>query len=335
MPIEQLERAAVGRPITRVGVSLFPVYLPGAHPIDIAPSSDALEISELDDAHVPTLTVTNRDLRPVLLVEGETVVGGQQNRTLNVSVLVPAGATIAVPVSCVEAGRWDGRAEFARGRTYATRRVRRTKQATVASNLRLRAEKATDQGAVWSTIDSELDRLDARNPSAAFHAAESVIDDRGHALGRAADELVALGPLPGQCGVVVAHGGRIVAAEILASPELLAATWEPLIRATLLDAPVEREGPTVGEPCAAVPRSPGHRPADRGRRRRPRTRGPRSHLTPGRAGPPARRPPAARQRLRPRGLTKIDARRTGAPAHDDHRTCPVPRSGQVWMRFQL
>ena len=95
---------------------------------------------------------------------------------------------------------------------------------------------------MWSTIDSELDRLDARNPSAAFHAAESLIDDRGHDLGRAADELVALGPLPGQCGVVVAHGGRVVAAEILASPELLRASWEPLIRATLLDAPAEVRG---------------------------------------------------------------------------------------------
>ena len=242
MAIEQLERAAVGRPITRVGVSLFPVYLHGAQPIDIATSSDNLEISELEDADVPTLTVTNRDLRPLLLVEGETVVGGQQNRTLNVSVLVPAGATIAVPVSCVEAGRWGGRAEFAMGRTYTTRRVRRTKQATVAENVRHHAAKATDQSAVWSSIDFELDRLDAHNPSAAFHAAESLIDDGGHDLGRAVDELMALGPLPGQCGVVVSHGSRVVAAEILASPELFRASWEPLIRATLLDAPLEVKG---------------------------------------------------------------------------------------------
>ena len=43
----------------------------------------------------------------VLLYEGEEVLGAQQNRTFDVSVLVPAGASVRVPVSCVEHGRWE------------------------------------------------------------------------------------------------------------------------------------------------------------------------------------------------------------------------------------
>ena len=42
----------------------------------------------------------------VLLYDGEELVGAKQNRILNVSVLVGAGAKMPIPVSCVEQGRW-------------------------------------------------------------------------------------------------------------------------------------------------------------------------------------------------------------------------------------
>ena len=74
---------------------------------------------------VPELKFTNDCERPVLLMDGEELVGAKQNRILNLTVLAPAGKTIIIPVSCVEAGRWQarsaefsvaGRAHFSRGR---------------------------------------------------------------------------------------------------------------------------------------------------------------------------------------------------------------------------
>ncbi len=59
-------------------------------------------------ASVRDIVVQNRAEVSVLLYEGEEVLGAQQNRTFDVSVLVPAKAQLRVPVSCVEAGRWDG-----------------------------------------------------------------------------------------------------------------------------------------------------------------------------------------------------------------------------------
>lgn len=241
MAITQLERVAIGRPINRAGVSLFPLYLPGGAGIDVAARADDVVISEQGSAEVPTITVTNPGLRPVLLVEGETITGGQQNRVINVSVLVPAGATLNVPVSCVEAGRWDGDSRFTRGRTFAPRRVRRVKNASVAMNVAHDNAKYSDQGAVWSIIDHELDRLQVPSDTRALHAAEAILDDVDR-VGPSLEELVRLGPLPEQCGVVVAHGRRIVSAEVFASPELLAANWEALVRATMLDAPDRPEG---------------------------------------------------------------------------------------------
>jgi hypothetical protein len=74
---------------------------------------------------VPELKLINDADRPVLLLDGEELVGAKQNRILNVTVLAGAHSTIVIPVSCVEAGRWhhlsaefapSDRAHFATGR---------------------------------------------------------------------------------------------------------------------------------------------------------------------------------------------------------------------------
>lgn len=59
-------------------------------------------------ARVNDLVVHNPLDVPVLLYEGEEVLGARQDRTFDVSVLVAAASVLQLPVSCVEAGRWDG-----------------------------------------------------------------------------------------------------------------------------------------------------------------------------------------------------------------------------------
>ena len=58
-------------------------------------------------------------------MDGEELIGAKQNHTLNLSILVPAHASIDIPVSCVERGRWHHlsrefssapRAHYAEGR---------------------------------------------------------------------------------------------------------------------------------------------------------------------------------------------------------------------------
>jgi len=71
-------------------------------------SAHGFAVKELPQASVNDLVASNPLDVPVLLYEGEEVVGAQQDRTFDVTVLVPAGATLVVPVSCVEHGRWDG-----------------------------------------------------------------------------------------------------------------------------------------------------------------------------------------------------------------------------------
>jgi len=109
-----LNHPTVGRPITRVGISFMPVYVPGAPDAAVSAARDDVAIAELDDEEVPHLTATNSSARPVLLTEGETVNGGRQNRVLNTSVLIPAATTLKIPVSCVEQGSWHTGHSFGR-----------------------------------------------------------------------------------------------------------------------------------------------------------------------------------------------------------------------------
>src|SRR4051794_2005947 len=79
-------------------------YLPFA-----TASARGAAVKELSSgASVNDLLVVNPLDIPVLLYEGEEVLGAQQNRTFDTSVLVAARSELRVPVSCVEHGRWDG-----------------------------------------------------------------------------------------------------------------------------------------------------------------------------------------------------------------------------------
>jgi hypothetical protein len=242
MSVAVLEQAAIGRPINRLGASIFPVYLPGKGlPFHfVSGAASGIVVGEKPDAEVPTLQVTNPNGHAVLIPEGQVLDGGHQTRTVNVSILVPAGATIDIPVSCVEAGRWGGGNSFTNSDRFANRRVRRAKMEGVRENLRYGDNKRSDQGAVWNAVDFELNRKGIHSPSANFRDIEDFAQ-RDQASARAIEDLVRRGPLAGQQGVVVAHGQRIVNAELFATHEALCANWEALMRGIVLDAPGDQK----------------------------------------------------------------------------------------------
>jgi len=241
-PVPALEHASVGAPINRMGVSLFPVYVHQPLGQRIRTGREAgFSIAEADDETVPTLVASNLGAEPLLLVEGETLAGGLQQRTLNVSVLMGAHRTVAVPVSCVEAGRWGGSRDFSGSTGQTSRRVRRAKAETVRNSVRRTGDKLSDQAAVWDSVDRELELKAAPSPTRNLADAEVVFERSGD-LAAALEELVGTGPLPGQCGVVVGHGSRVVSAEVFADADMFAAHWEPIVRASLLDRPARLKG---------------------------------------------------------------------------------------------
>lgn len=242
MKISIATNIKVGTPTTINGVTLFPLSHGSVSDRARFGTIADVEVSELGDGTVPTLLVNNPTPNPVLLAEGETLCGGRQNRTLNVSVLVPAGAEIEVPVSCVEAGRWGAsRGRFTRATMRASRKVRAAKTRGVSRHFKLTGTRHSDQGEVWASIDHELDRMNVVSHTAAFTDSVNFIQEDAKTR-EAIRALTAKGPELGQAGVAVAHGSEIVSVEIFADELIFRDQFDSIVNAIMLDAPEEPEG---------------------------------------------------------------------------------------------
>ena len=64
-----------------------------------------VEIKELKHSQVNTIEVANNSVTPLLLVDGEEIIGGDQNRIVNSTVLVAPKRGLKIPVNCTEKGR--------------------------------------------------------------------------------------------------------------------------------------------------------------------------------------------------------------------------------------
>jgi hypothetical protein len=182
---------------------------------------------------VNDLVVLNPTECNVLLYEGEEVLGAQQNRTFDVSVLVPAGMSLRVPVSCVEPGRWDGSRHHeaftpAPQAAYPSLRAmkNRAARARVGAGLDARAE----QGAVWNEVAAKSSRLHVASPTAAMH---DIYEERRDGLDAFR---AAVSRRDGQTGALAAIAGRVAVLDHVSRPDAFATLHGPLVQGYALDA---------------------------------------------------------------------------------------------------
>src|SRR6516225_1547068 len=98
-------------------------------------------IPQTTGAAVNQLVLVNRSKRPLLLLAGELVSGGKQDRIIGKDRIVPVGAPpLPLDVFCVEHGRWTGSSQFAAAQTI------------VHPSVRERAAVDQKQTEVWSAV---------------------------------------------------------------------------------------------------------------------------------------------------------------------------------------
>jgi hypothetical protein len=228
---------SVGAPDVAGALAVFPVF--GAEPrleylsYAEAAAAGALVCEMPGGASVNDLLVTNPLPVPFLLYEGEELCGAQQDRTVDVAVLVPAGATLKVAVSCVEHGRWDGsrHAEpFAPSSAAAFPALRAAKSRAMRSRMAAGMEARADQHEVWQTV---ADRSDALAAPSATGAMGDAFKHRGEEVAALRDAVVRR---DGQLGALVAIGGRFVVLDMVSRPDVFAALHGPLVSGYALDA---------------------------------------------------------------------------------------------------
>jgi hypothetical protein len=232
MPLDTFQ---LGEPVEHRGIVVTPLF-PRRDPVaEYVTLDEALprgvRVDETSDAGtVPELVVSNPTDARVLLYDGEELVGAKQDRILNVSVLVEAGAKLPIPVSCVEQGRWRRTSTvFGAGDHISHSHLRRMKaQALAAQPL----ARGVAQGHVWDEVQAKQSRMGVRSATSANRDTYAANVEWLRALASGF-------PLqPGQCGAVLGLGDDLCA-DAVSRPEAFALLWPKLRAGYMLDA-IER-----------------------------------------------------------------------------------------------
>jgi hypothetical protein len=199
---------------------------------------------------VNQLVLINRSKRPLLLLAGELVSGGKQDRIIAKDRIVPVGADpLPLNVFCVEHGRWSSGSQFTAASTIVHPSVR--EQAAVnqrqtdvwasvtAGSTAARAAAApapqVSQQVLAETVQSEAktqsyDKIYGSSrvaPSVDAMVLEVQRRFRKETAGLKGERVV---------GVVIAYGGEVAWSDTFASSELFDQYWGKLLRSYAVEA---------------------------------------------------------------------------------------------------
>lgn len=190
-------------------------------------------------AQVNQLVLINNSKRPLLLLAGEIVTGGKQDRIIGKDRLVPAESDpVDLSVFCVEPGRWVARSE-----NFAA------PMAMVQPSVRAKAMADKDQSKVWNQVGQARTSM-AEAVEVTGGAAERVVIEDNSSYAAAVENRAVTkqldtvaGPVQQQyqsvihqlrdkhaVGVVVAVNGQLIWADVFASTSLLEKYWPKLVR---------------------------------------------------------------------------------------------------------
>jgi hypothetical protein len=245
---QSIEALIIGRPRVAEKLIMIPLTRGALQPrtykvLEEAISDETASVSEVSEGgSVPNLLFENKAPQPVLLIDGDTLMGAKQNRTLNLSILIPAGARIEIPVSCVEAGRWSRTSRHfspSADHMYASGRARMMHD--VHRSLDAGHGPRADQQGVWGDIDRKMGRMGVRSRTRTM---TDIYEQRGCSLDTMVGQLT---PAPDQVGAIFIVRDRIAGLELFDHPETLALKLPKLVRSYGLDAIDESAG---SEPCS-------------------------------------------------------------------------------------
>lgn len=234
-----LATVELGVPVSHGPLHLFPL-LNGTSPaegevafFDEALKAGTVQVEELGEGgSVPELRLVNGGASPVLILEGDELIGAKQNRTVNSTVLVAAHSELVLPVSCVERGRWSRRSRtFSSGDATPHPSLRHLKSRSVHNSLRRGRGHRSDQGAVWREVDRLASVHESPSPTDALQDTRANLSERLGAFEDLSERLP-----EGARGVVVALGGKPVLLEVLAGPRSFAKVFRKLLAGYALEA---------------------------------------------------------------------------------------------------
>jgi len=127
-----------------------------------------VEVKETsDEGSVSELLFINSSNTPILILEGQELLGAKQNRIINISILVPANISMVIPVSCCERSRWGFRSnrQFALSNRMTFSSARRNKLRSVNERWQDGDTASSDQQEVWQDMNVKLSKTNVHSPT--------------------------------------------------------------------------------------------------------------------------------------------------------------------------
>ncbi len=183
-------------------------------------------------ASVNELVLLNNSSRPLILLAGEVVSGGKQNRIIGADLIVPPKSDpLPLTVFCVEHGRWSAGSGFGAARAIAHPEIRKE------------AQMNKSQAGVWESVTRAAGTLRAASPTSDYMqvlnspAAKPAVDKVARSI-EAEYEKELREQLRGQgaVGVVVSINGELIWSDVFSSADLFGKYWPKLLRSYVMEA---------------------------------------------------------------------------------------------------
>ena len=229
---------------------------------------------------VNQLYVINKSSKPLYLMPGEVIIGGDQDRTIGREyVIQPTKKPELIEVYCVEHGRWGSRDQQAYASLVVEATAHHDRRASVAlsrnggnaaeltkqanegrfvgsvgklsKGARIAVQEGKGQSEVWDEVGKENAKSRVTSQSGAFTGNYSE-----KAAVKRLDPYIAkiqspISETDRVVGVLVAVNDKMDSAEVLESTPLFKKLWPKLLKSYALDAAnaSEAEQPKAKEPC--------------------------------------------------------------------------------------
>jgi hypothetical protein len=224
--------------------------------------------------------VVNTSGKPLYLMPGEIISGGNQDRTIGQEIVIDSSdKPVPIDVFCVEQGRWGGRsvastasqltaaADFDSNlslvvsATHAVNIDERAKEAQqgkfvaslghLSKDGRLAVQQDGAQGRVWEEVAKHNFKVGNESESENF-AANYASEDISKAVEPFVKKLMPAGEAQQIVGVAVAVNGKMLSVDVFESTPLFKKFWPKLLKSYALDAVAAEDDKEAGEEPEAI-----------------------------------------------------------------------------------
>lgn len=259
----------LSEPVVHGNLAIYFLHGPsrsGPVPLTLQEALAKKVIKVRETGRVNELEVENTGDEDIFIQSGDIVKGGQQDRVLSVSlVLPPHSSATSVASFCVESGRWSARGNedtrlfSSANAALPSRKAKLELAGTIAARRVGPPPTGSTQEHIWKSVEQIQSKL-SNNLGAPVSAPQSQTSlqltlENDRLAREQADYVKALQPHGEQdndiVGYVFAINGKINSADIYPSNGLFRKMWPKLLRANVTEAISERDAANAPAPRKA------------------------------------------------------------------------------------